>query len=221
MKQKATLEVHKTLFGTLLTSALDTITATALGSLISIPENVSTLVSQMSNMILKEQSLAAESKTVLQELINAGKYENRKVWFLQKIANKIPLLGLRMKKLGSKAQGSEPWSSPYLRLATTWTFFPFSSDGWMASPTQWTWVWVNSGNWWWTGRPGVLRFMGSQRVGHDWTELKTVLWKHRKERSKASPFLGGSIQNCLEEYLGNVKATTGTKSWWKRHWMLL
>ena len=46
-------------------------------------------------------------------------------------------------------------------------------DGWMASPTQWTWVWVNSGNWWWTGRPGVLQFMGSQKLGHDWaTELK-------------------------------------------------
>ena len=45
-------------------------------------------------------------------------------------------------------------------------------DGWMASPTQCTWVWVNSGSWWWTGRPGMLRFMGSQRVGHDWvTEL--------------------------------------------------
>ena len=45
-------------------------------------------------------------------------------------------------------------------------------DGWMASLTQWTWVWVNSGSWWWTGRPGVLQFMGLQRVGHDWaTEL--------------------------------------------------
>ena len=45
-------------------------------------------------------------------------------------------------------------------------------DGWLASPTQWTWVWVNSGNWWWTGRPGVLCFMVSQRVGHNWaTEL--------------------------------------------------
>ena len=45
-------------------------------------------------------------------------------------------------------------------------------DGWMASPTRWTWVWVNSGGWWWTGRPGVLQFMGSQRVGHNWvTEL--------------------------------------------------
>ena len=40
-------------------------------------------------------------------------------------------------------------------------------DGWMASLTRWTWVWVNCGSWWWTGRPGVLRFMGSQRVGHD------------------------------------------------------
>ena len=40
-------------------------------------------------------------------------------------------------------------------------------DGWMASLTRWTWIWVNSGSWWWTGRPDVLRFMGSQRVGHD------------------------------------------------------
>ena len=47
-------------------------------------------------------------------------------------------------------------------------------DGWMASLTRWTWVWVNSGSWWWTGRPGVLWFMGSQRVGHDWvTELNS------------------------------------------------
>ena len=45
-------------------------------------------------------------------------------------------------------------------------------DGWMASLTRWTWVWVNSGSWWWTGSPGVLRFVGLQRVGHDWaTEL--------------------------------------------------
>ena len=45
-------------------------------------------------------------------------------------------------------------------------------DGWMASPTQRTRVWVDSTSWWWTGRPGVLQFMGSQRVRHDWaTEL--------------------------------------------------
>ena len=51
-------------------------------------------------------------------------------------------------------------------------------DGWMASLTQWTWVWVNSGSWWWTGRPGVLQFTGSQRVGYNWvTELN---WMNKK-----------------------------------------
>ena len=50
-------------------------------------------------------------------------------------------------------------------------------EGWMASLTRWMWVSVHSGSWWWTEKPGVLRFMGSQRVGHDWvTELNwTVL----------------------------------------------
>ena len=47
--------------------------------------------------------------------------------------------------------------------------------GWMTSPTQWIWVWVNSGSWRWTGRSGVLQFMGSQRVRHDWvTELNWI-----------------------------------------------
>ena len=49
-------------------------------------------------------------------------------------------------------------------------------DGWMASPTQWTWIWVNSGSWWWTRRPVMLQSMGSQRVGHEWvTELNWLL----------------------------------------------
>ena len=55
-------------------------------------------------------------------------------------------------------------------------------DGWMASPTQWTGVWVNSWSWWWTGRPGVLGFMGLQRVRHGWvTELN---WKTKQEENK-------------------------------------
>ena len=58
-------------------------------------------------------------------------------------------------------------------------------DGWMASPTQCTWVWVSSGSGRWIGKPGVLQFMGSQRVGHNWmtglnwTEqytLSAILW---------------------------------------------
>ena len=48
-------------------------------------------------------------------------------------------------------------------------------DCWIASPTQWTWVWVDSGSLWWTGRPGVLYFMGSERVGHNWaSELNWI-----------------------------------------------
>ena len=56
-----------------------------------------------------------------------------------------------------------------------------TTEGWdhgMASPTPWTWVWASSEGWWWTGKPGVLQSMGSQRVGHDWaTELN---WTDRK-----------------------------------------
>ena len=51
-------------------------------------------------------------------------------------------------------------------------------DGWMASLTRWTWVWANSGSWWWTGKPGVLQSMGLQRVRYDWaTELSWTLWQ--------------------------------------------
>ena len=50
-------------------------------------------------------------------------------------------------------------------------------DGWMASPTWWTWVWASSRTWWWTGKPGMLQSMGLQRVGHDWvTELTDWLF---------------------------------------------
>ena len=63
----------------------------------------------------------------------------------------------------------------------------------MASLTQWTWVWVNSGSWWWTGRPGVLRFMGLQRVGHDWaTELN---WTELQ-------YCGGSAIHSHESAMG-------------------
>ena len=55
--------------------------------------------------------------------------------------------------------------------------------GWMA---QWTWVWASSGSWWWTGKPGVLPSMGSQRVGHNWViELKPTF-------RKIKPYFGSS-----------------------------
>ena len=65
-----------------------------------------------------------------------------------------------------------PWCWEGLRARGEGDDRGWGWDGWMASLTQWTWVWVNSGSWWWTGRPSVLRFMGSQRVWLDWaTEL--------------------------------------------------
>ena len=71
----------------------------------------------------------------------------------------------------------------------------------MASPTQWTWVWVNSGSWWWTGRPGVLWFMGSQRVGHDWvTELNWYCQLTKKIKTSQDKLSSSIcfIQNLFE-----------------------
>ena len=75
------------------------------------------------------------------------------------------------------------WCEELIHLKRSWCWERLKAgegddrgwDGWMASPVQWTWVWVNSGTWWWTGRPGVLQSMGLQRVRQDWvnwTELK-------------------------------------------------
>ena len=62
-------------------------------------------------------------------------------------------------------------------------------DGWMASMTQWTWVWANPGRWWRTGKPGVLWSMGSQRVGHDWA---TERWQRGPRKTKDAPGYPGS-----------------------------
>ena len=61
-------------------------------------------------------------------------------------------------------------------------------DGWMASLTRCTWVWVNSRSWWWTGRPGMLRFMGSQRVRHNWATELTELMTYLFNNWKVAPF---------------------------------
>ena len=83
-----------------------------------------------------------------------------------------------------------PWCWERLRVKVEWDDRGW--DDWMASLTQWTWVWVNSRSWWWTGRPGVLWFMRSQRVGHDWaTELNcSIFWSHKQcSRVPISPHL--------------------------------
>ena len=81
---------------------------------------------------------------------------------------------------------------------------------WMASATQWTWVCVNSGSWWWTGRPGVLRSMGLQRVGHDWaTELSWTDWCTKVE-------VGGK---CSERKATNCGHCRGISELWPERWL--
>ena len=73
-------------------------------------------------------------------------------------------------------------------------------DGWMASLTRWTWVLVNSGSWWWTGRPGVLQFMGSQRVGYYWATELNWTWH-------VTDLVFIVIHHCV--------LRTCNRSWWK------
>ena len=70
-------------------------------------------------------------------------------------------------------------------------------DGWMALSTWWTWVWVDSRSWWWTGRPGVLWFMRSQRVGHNWaTELNWTETPHKSGIIQYFPRVTGLLHSA-------------------------
>ena len=84
-------------------------------------------------------------------------------------------------------------------------------DGWMVSPTWWTWVWVNSRSWWWTARPGMLQFMGSQRVRHNWeTELN---WENRTREANFS-FSHKEKFDLFAMYLKNIKNGLALKKLW-------
>ena len=91
------------------------------------------------------------------------------------------MLKLKLQYFGTSCEELTHWKRPWFweGLGAGGKGNDRGWGGWMASPTQWTWVWVNSGGWWGTGRPGVVWFMGSQRVRHDWvtelnwTELRT------------------------------------------------
>ena len=77
-------------------------------------------------------------------------------------------------------------------------------DGSMASPTLWTWVWVNSESWWWTGRPGMLQSMGSQRVGHNWaTELNIITKSSTQDNSIKFEY----IRSCIVQLNNNGTIT--------------
>ena len=68
---------------------------------------------------------------------------------------------------------------------------------WLDGITRWTWVWVNSGSWWWTGRPGVLGFVGSQRVGHDWATDLSWAEEVRRDEEQAPLHLCGVVFGVL------------------------
>ena len=84
------------------------------------------------------------------------------------------VLKLKFQYFGHWCEELTHWKSPWFweRLKAGGEGENRGWDGWMTSLTQWTWVWASSESWWWIGRPGMLQFMGSQRVTHDWaTEL--------------------------------------------------
>ena len=91
------------------------------------------------------------------------------------------MLKLKLQYLATWCKELTHWKTPQCRerLRTGLEGDDRGWDHWMASLTRWTWVWVDSGSWWWTGRPGVLQFMGSQSQTrlNNWTELlHTIQW---------------------------------------------
>ena len=101
---------------------------------------------------------------------------------LKEINPGCSLEGLMLKM---KLQYLATWGEELTHLKRPWCWESLKAggegddrgwDGWIASPTPWTWVWVNSRCWWRAGRPGVLGFMGSWRVGHDWATELTILY---------------------------------------------
>ena len=88
------------------------------------------------------------------------------------------------------------------RLKAAWEGDDRGWDGWMTSLMQWTWLWVGSGSWWWTERPGVLQSMWSQRVRHDWvTELNWTIDNAEIQRIIRDYYekLYGNKMDSLEE----------------------
>ena len=86
--------------------------------------------------------------------------------------------------------------------------------GLMASPTGWTLVWVSSGSWWWTGKPGMLQSMGSQRVGHDWaTELN---WKTNKAREGDG--IPAELYQILKDDAGRLLYSLCQQIWKTQQW---
>ena len=120
--------------------------------------------------------------TVVLEKTLENPLDSLKQSILKEISLECSLEGLKVQFHWSwNSNTLATWSKELTHLQRIWCWERLRAGGegddrgwvgWMASLTQRTWVWVNSGSWWWTGRPGVMQSMGLQRVGHDWvTEL--------------------------------------------------
>ena len=113
----------------------------------------------------------------------------------------------RVKITGNYIHWKRPWC--WDRLGAGGEGDDRGCNGWMASLTQCTRVWVNSGSWWWTGRPGVLRFMGLQKVGHDWaTELNWTDIQYPVINHNGKEYL----KECIYVYLW-VTLLNSTNDW--------
>ena len=80
------------------------------------------------------------------------------------------MLKLKLQYFGHLKEETTHWKRPWccVRLQAGGEWDDREWDGWMTSPTRWTWIWASSGRWWRTGRPGMLQSMGLQRVRHEW-----------------------------------------------------
>ena len=111
------------------------------------------------------------------------------------------MLKLKLQSFGHLMQRADSFERPWCweRLRAGGEGDNRGWDGWMASPTQWAWVWMDSGSWWWTRRAGVLQFMGSQKVKHEWaTELS---WLSIRRKYGIKCFISGNLfWNCVQQY---------------------
>ena len=133
---------------------------------------------------------------------------------IKEISPEYSLEGL-MLKLKLQNFGQLMWRTDSLERHWCWEGLKAGGEGddggcngWMASPTQWTWVWVSCRSWWWTGRPGVLQSLGSQKVGHNWaTELH---WTEPEIRGRK--VWGMQVRGvCLLGYREWMRAENGSK----------